>query len=111
MPDCPGSRGAFPVQYLGANVPQAWAAASVFRFVAILCGIHSLGSRRRIYVNPDLPDWLPSVTIRNLRAGKGSADLRLERDHVEVLSNTTGFKILHGRVPRPQPTSAGEPPR
>ena len=71
--------GGFPVQYLGANVPQAWAAASVFRFVAILCGIHAHGSRRRVYVNPDLPDWLPSITLRNLRAGKGAMDLRMER--------------------------------
>ena len=97
----PREAGAFPVQYLGANVPQAWAAAAVFRFVAILCGIHAVGSQRTIYVNPNLPDWLPSITLRNLRAGKGAADLRMERDRLEVLSNSTGFKILQGRVPRP----------
>ena len=97
----PREPGAFPVQYLGANVPQAWAAASVFRLVAILCGIHSVGSAGEIYVNPNLPDWLPSITVRNLRAGKGAADLRMTRDTLEVLSNSTGFKIHQGRVPRP----------
>ncbi|MEA2536455.1 MAG: hypothetical protein QOF11_689 [Chloroflexota bacterium] len=116
----PRERGAFPVQYLGANVPQAWAAASVFRFVAILCGIHAAGSQRRIFVNPNLPDWLPAITIRNLRAGKGSADLRLEGDRMEVISNSTGFKIVHGPAPRPRPpgperegtvTAAPVPPR
>ncbi len=96
----PRERAGFPVQYLGANVPQAWAAASVFRFVAILCGIHAKGSERKLYVNPNLPDWLPQITIRNLRAGKGAADLRMERDALEVISNTTGFEIAHGRVPR-----------
>ena len=101
--------GGFPVQYLGANVPQAWAAASVFRFVAILCGIHAQGSRRRVYVNPDLPDWLPSITLRNLRAGKGAMDLRMERDKVDVLANTTGFEVVHGRVPRPALPDATEP--
>ena len=101
--------GGFPVQYLGANVPQAWAAASVFRFVAILCGIHAQGSRRRVYVNPDLPDWLPSITLRNLRAGKGAMDLRMERDKVDVLANTTGFQVVHGRVPRPALPDATEP--
>ena len=100
-------RGAFPVQYLGANVPQAWAAAAVFRFVAILCGIHSVGSQRQIYVNPSLPDWLPALTIRNLRAGKGSADLRLVGQHTEVISNSTGFKIVPGPVPRSGPPSEG----
>ena len=101
----------FPVQYLGANVPQAWAAAAVFRFVAILCGIHALGSERRIFVNPNLPDWLPAATIRNLRAGKGSADLRLERQDFEVISNTTGFTFIQGQAPRPgSPVESGAQP-
>ena len=95
----------FPVQYLGANVPQAWASAAVFRLVATLCGIHSAGSRRTIYVNPDLPDWLPTITLRNLRAGNGAANLRMEHDRLEVLSNSTGFAIVQGPVPRPTPWS------
>jgi glycogen debranching enzyme len=102
----PREAGGFPVQYLGANVPQAWAAASIFRFVAILCGIHAVGSARKIYVNPNLPDWLSPITLRNLRAGKGSADLRMDRDRLEVLSNSTGFKIMQGRVPRPSALGA-----
>jgi hypothetical protein len=28
-------------------------------------------------------------------------ELRLERDRVHVVSNTTGFKVVHGRLPRP----------
>jgi glycogen debranching enzyme len=93
--------GAFPVPYLGTNVPQAWAAASVFRLIAILCGIHTSGQVRTIYVNPDLPDWLPDLRLKNLRAGKGAVDLQLRRDQVEVMSNTTGFEIVHGPMPRP----------
>jgi glycogen debranching enzyme len=93
--------GASPVPYLGTNVPQAWAAASIFRLVAILCGIHTSGTSRTIYVNPDLPDWLPALTLHNLRAGKGAVELRLKRDRVEVGKNTTGFEIKHGRIPRP----------
>ncbi len=72
----------------------------MFRFVAILSGIHALGSQGRMYVNPDLPDWLPNLTIRNLRAGKGSADLRLEGKTMEIISNTTGFDVVEGPVPR-----------
>ncbi|HVH64401.1 MAG TPA: glycogen debranching N-terminal domain-containing protein [Candidatus Acidoferrum sp.] len=93
--------GSYPVPYLGTNVPQAWAAASVFRLIAILCGIHTTGQSRTIYVNPDLPEWLPDLTLKNLRAGKGAAELRLKRDQVEVVSNTTGFQIVHGPLPRP----------
>ena len=87
--------------YLGTNVPQAWSAAAVFRLIAILCGIHTAGQSRTIYINPDLPDWLPDLTLKNLRAGKGAAELRLKRDQVEVVTNTTGFEIVHGRIPRP----------
>jgi glycogen debranching enzyme len=97
----PRDPAAFPVPYLGANVPQAWAAAAVFRLVAMLCGIHTVGRTRTIYVNPQLPDWLPSLTLRNLRAGRGSLELRIQRDHVQVHDNTTGFKVVHGRLPRP----------
>jgi len=92
--------GAYPVPYLGTNVPQAWAAAAIFRLVAILCGIHTAGNAKVIYVNPDLPDWLPDLTLKNLRAGKGAAQIRLRRDEVDVVSNTTGFEIVHGRLPR-----------
>ncbi|TME83742.1 MAG: amylo-alpha-1,6-glucosidase, partial [Chloroflexi bacterium] len=63
----PRDAGAFPVPYLGANVPQAWAAAAVFRLVAILCGIHTVGRTRT----------------------------------VQAVGNTTGFKVVHGRLPRP----------
>jgi glycogen debranching enzyme len=93
--------GAFPVPYLGTNVPQAWSAAAVFRLIAVLCGIHTMGLTRTVYVNPDLPDWLPDLTLKNLRAGNGSMELRLRRDQVEVVSNNTGFQVVHGPLPRP----------
>jgi len=101
----PRQRGSFPVQYLGANVPQAWAAASVFRFIAILCGIHAKSNAEGswIYVNPALPDWMPELTITNLRAGRGAASIRFREDDVDVLSNTTGFEIVHAPAPRAAP--------
>jgi glycogen debranching enzyme len=101
----PRHEASFPVQYLGANVPQAWAAGSIFRMVAILAGIHTMtdGDGSRIYVNPALPAWLPALTIRNLRAGRGSLDLSVGDGSVDVLSNTTGFEVIHGPAPRPEP--------
>ena len=100
----PRQRGSFPVQYLEANVPQAWAAASVFRFVAILCGIHASAGpdKHRLYVDPALPDWLPRVTISNLRAGRGALTLAFDDGQVDVVSNTSGFEVVHGRAPRPE---------
>jgi glycogen debranching enzyme len=104
----PRHEASFPVQYLGANVPQAWAAGSIFRFIAILCGIHAATNHEgsRIYVNPALPDWLPELTIRNLRAGRGSLDLAFRDGRAYVLSNTSGFEVVHAPAPRPIPGGA-----
>jgi glycogen debranching enzyme len=101
----PRDEGSFPVQYLGANVPQAWAAGSIFRIIAVLCGIHATtdATGSRLYVDPDLPDWLPELTIWNLRAGRGRAELRFRGREVEVLANTTGFEVINAVAPRPEP--------
>jgi glycogen debranching enzyme len=101
----PRDEGSFPVQYLGASVPQAWAAGSIFRLIAVLCGIHATTDRAgsRLYVDPALPDWLPELTIGNLRAGSGVAAIRFHGKEVEILSNTTGFEVIHQVAPRPTP--------
>jgi len=100
----PKSEASFPVQYPGANVPQAWAAGSVIRLIAILAGIHATtdASGSRIYVNPALPSWLPALTIRNLRAGGGSLDLVLRDGKMDVPTNTTKFEVIHGPAPHPK---------
>ena len=97
----PRHEASFPVQYLGANVPQAWAAGSIFRLIAVLCGIHALTTRdaSTIFINPALPDWLPAITIRNIRAGRGSLDISMQDGEVEILANSTGFDIVHGPAP------------
>jgi glycogen debranching enzyme len=100
LPRVPAS---FPVPYLGANVPQAWAAGSVFRFVAILCGLHATMDAEgpKLYVNPALPAWLPEISIRNLRLGTGSMAIHLSDGTIDVLSNSSGYRVIHGAAPGP----------
>jgi glycogen debranching enzyme len=107
----PRREASFPVQYLGANVPQAWAAGSILRLIAVLCGIHATSDREgsRLYVNPALPDWLPELTFRNLRAGRGSIDLAVRDGTVDVLTNTSQFEVIHGPAPRPTDTDDSKP--
>ena len=111
----PRDAGSFPVQYLGASVPQAWAAGSIFRLIAILCGIHATTdlSGSRLYVDPALPDWLPELTIRNLRAGSGSAGLRFHGRRSRSSTTRPGSRSSTAtprgrpaRWRRRQPTSA-----
>ena len=108
----PRDAGGFPVQYLGANVPQAWAAAAIFRFVAVLAGLDARTDRdgRRLYVDPLLPAWLPELTIRNLRLGNGAVALRLWDGRAEVLDNSSGFDIAHRAAPARRGTPHGTGP-
>jgi glycogen debranching enzyme len=72
--------GTFPVLYPGANVPQAWAAGSVFHLLQAILGLHADAPRRRLQVDPDLPRWLPDVTLRGLKVGRATLDLRFWRE-------------------------------
>jgi len=82
----------FPVQYLGANVPQAWAAGSSFMLLQAMLGLDQDAPRGKLYVDPALPDWLPDVTLIDLRLGKRSFDIRFWRD-----GKDTVFKVLKGK--------------
>jgi glycogen debranching enzyme len=66
----------FPVQYIGANVPQAWAAGSVFMLTQALLGFQPDAPRNKLYVDPALPYWLPDLTVRDLHIGKHKLDIR-----------------------------------
>jgi glycogen debranching enzyme len=81
----------FPVQYRGANVPQAWAAGSAFMLLQALLGIDPDAPRGVIYVDPALPAWLPDITLYGLRLGAEDFDIGFWRD-----SAATHFRVLRG---------------
>jgi glycogen debranching enzyme len=81
----------FPVQYLGANVPQAWAAGSCFALLQAMLGIQPDAPNDRLYVDPALPEWLPDITLHDLRLGRRHFDIRFERSGDE-----TQFEVLRG---------------
>ena len=69
----------FPVQYLGANVPQAWAAGSVFALVQAMLGLEFDAPNGRLLLRPALPEWLPDLLLRGVRVGSHVLDLAFER--------------------------------
>ena len=81
----------FPVQYLGANVPQAWAAGSCFALLQAMLGIQPDAPNDKLYVDPDLPAWLPDVTLMDLRLGRRHLDIRFRRD-----GDKTVWEVLRG---------------
>ncbi len=82
----------FPVQYLGANVPQAWAAGTPFMLLQAMLGLQLDAPRGKLYVDPALPDWLPDMTLIDLRLGRRQFDIRFWRDGKE-----TQFEVLRGK--------------
>lgn len=89
--------GGFPVQYRGANVPQAWSSGAIVHLVSVLLGLEADAQNGALYVAPSLPAWLSEVTLRHLRVGNASIDLRVTREsgsHVlEVLRNDKGLQV------------------
>ena len=81
----------FPVQYLGANVPQAWAAGSVFAFLQTILGFQPDAPHDRLYIDPVLPEWLPDLTVMDLQVGKQNFDVRFWREGEE-----TRWEVLKG---------------
>jgi glycogen debranching enzyme len=81
----------FPVQYIGANVPQAWAAGSVFMLTQALLGFFPAAPHNKLYVDPYLPAWLPDLTVHDLRIGKHMLDI-----HFWSEGEQTAFEVIKG---------------
>jgi glycogen debranching enzyme len=87
----PREAGGFPVQYLGANTPQAWAAGSCFAFLQMILGVAPDAPNGKLYLDPALPEWLPALTMRDLSVGAALFDISFWRD-----GDVTRFEVLKG---------------
>lgn len=59
---------------------QAWAAGSVFHLLQAMLGIRADAPGGRLYVDPELPLWLPEITLHGLAVGRARVGLRFWRD-------------------------------
>jgi cellobiose phosphorylase len=57
-----------------------------------MLGIRQDAPRGKLYVDPALPEWMPDVTLRDLRLGRQRFDIRFRRE-----GNDTVFEVLKGR--------------
>jgi glycogen debranching enzyme len=81
----------FPVQYLGANVPQGWAAGSIFSLLQAMLGFQPDAPNKMLYFDPALPDWMPELSVRDLRVGTLTFDIRFARE-----GKVTQFEVTRG---------------
>jgi glycogen debranching enzyme len=90
-----------PVPYREANVPQAWAAAAPVLAVQLFLGLVPDAARRRCFLAPWLPEWLPRLEVKGIAVGNGTVDVALVRaGERTVVESATGFGIeIVGREP------------
>ncbi|HVN19860.1 MAG TPA: glycogen debranching N-terminal domain-containing protein [Dongiaceae bacterium] len=99
----------FPALYPKANWPQAWSSSALFSILQAILGLYPFAPTRLLLLDPHLPDWLPQITLRNIRVGKATASIRFyrrgERTHFDVMDKRGTLHVL--RQPSPWSLTAG----
>lgn len=100
----------FPGAYPNANWPQAWSASSVITMLQAMLGLYPYAPLHALLLDPWLPEWLPDVTVHNLRVGQARITLRFLRQH----DGSTEYHVLKkqghlhvARQPSPWSLTAG----
>lgn len=75
-----------------------------------LLGIYPYAPLKMLLVDPQLPEWLPEITLENLRVGQAAVDIHFYREKdgrsgFEVLDKRGTLRII--RQPSPWSLSAG----
>jgi len=87
-----------PVHYPVSCSPQAWASGAMFLMLNSVLGIRPSAPRKELnIVNPELPDWLEHLHIRNLRIGQSRVGLDFSRRGARTFCNVVdveGEKLL-----------------
>jgi len=92
-----GKTSDFPALYPpGANIPQGWASGCIFQMVQTMLGLRADAPRKRLYVNPTLPAWLPEVVLRRLRVGPCSFTLHFWREGDRSLWEVVNMTLALG---------------
>lgn len=99
----------FPALYPKTNWPQAWSASSVFAIMQAILGLYPFAPTKLLLLDPQLPDWLPEIFVRNLHVGKAVVSIRFYRKgantHFDVLEKRGRLHVL--RQPSPWSLTAG----
>lgn len=69
----------FPALYPDANWPQAWSASGIFLLIEAILGLYPFAPLRLLIIDPQLPVWLPEITLENLRVADAVLSIRFFR--------------------------------
>jgi glycogen debranching enzyme len=96
----PRRPGEAPTSYPVACAPQAWASGAVFLLLEACLGLEIFAPEARlVFSKPFLPQFLPQVSIRDLKVGDASVDLLLTRHNegdvgVNVLRRNGSLDVI-----------------
>ena len=79
-------------------------------YVSLFLGIYPYAPLRMMLVDPQMPEWLPEITLRGLRVGEATVSIRFYRDKggssdYEVLDKRGSVHVI--RQPSPWSLTAG----
>lgn len=79
-----------PGIYPDACAPQAWSASAVAWLMQSILGLWTYAPLGAVVIEPELPAWLPALTIRGLRVGDGRVSIQFKRD----AAGTTEYRVI-----------------
>ncbi|MGH2599542.1 MAG: amylo-alpha-1,6-glucosidase, partial [Dehalococcoidia bacterium] len=85
----------FPGLYPRSCWPQAWSASAVIMLLQVMLGLRPIAPLGLLLVYPELPDWLPDLTLRDLRVGSSTLTIQFRRGR----DGATDYRILERRGP------------
>ncbi len=99
-----------PAPYEEANAPQAWSAAVPIAIAQLLLGIVPDAPRQRCFVRPNLPEWLPCLSLSGIRVGEGTVSVRAVRRGAETILDAIDANGIEAVPDIPPSPLWGAPP-
>ena len=88
-----------PTRYPVACAPQSWAAGAPFLLLSSALGFEPEADRQRLTLHdPQLPDWMQSLDLGNLRLGEQNLHMRFERSERGTSVILTGASEIEVHV-------------
>ena len=103
-------RHPFPGLYPQANAPQAWSASTLFLIIQSLLGLYPYAPSKLLFLDPQLPPWLPAMTVKGLCVGDATISMTFRR----TADGKTRYRVIEKRgelhvVRQASPWSLTEP--
>ena len=89
--------------YPTSNQPQGWSASAIVLVVHALLGLQPVAPLGLLFVNSQLPSWMPDLRLEGLRVGAARIDIEFRRDRSGQTSYRVTSREGHLRVMRQPP--------